>query len=78
MNDVFSNIGASKAIGISDKMRLISLKTVHRFKFYEANSISSLFGRFYPLFLPSFPAGVLSLKAYSPLNALQSDSITVI
>jgi hypothetical protein len=49
MNDVFSNFGASKAIGISDEMRLISLKTLHRFKFYEANSISPLFGRFYPL-----------------------------
>jgi hypothetical protein len=49
MNDVIPYFGASKAIGISDKMRLISLKTLHRFKFYEANSISSLFGRFYPL-----------------------------
>jgi hypothetical protein len=78
MNRVVPHIGASKAIGISDKMRLTALKTLHRFKFYEANSISSLFGRFYPLFRPLFPVGVLSFKVDLPLNVLQSDdNITV-
>jgi hypothetical protein len=41
VNDVVPSIRISKAVDISDEMRLTSLKSVERFKFYEKNSISS-------------------------------------